>query len=215
MLPQGHLGLHKISESLITGSCCCSIPCFGSTSFISCPFLTPDLSRQGRLAPVLCTPHSVWTRKPRDRDLRRSMELAFEGRGAGKANLSEQCCYWDYSTPLPGELWFPINTFLLALTFSFPGSDILFRHLRSWVAVCDCAAFFARQEAFDGASQLPLLVGICHSFREARPWSAPWLLTGNKSASCLRTSRPLILWGLILIGLCRTPLVTCSHTPMF
>ena len=61
------------------------------------------------------------------------MSLAFEGRGPGKANLAELCCYWGYSTPLPRELWFPINIFLLALTFSFPGSDILFRLVRSWV----------------------------------------------------------------------------------
>jgi hypothetical protein len=28
-------------------------------------------------------------------------EGVFEGRGAGKANLAEQCCYSGYSTPLP------------------------------------------------------------------------------------------------------------------
>ena len=70
-----------------------------NTSFISCPFLTPDLSRQGRLMSVLCSPQCLDARRPRSWDLHRSMELAFEGRGAGKANLAEQCCYWDYTPP--------------------------------------------------------------------------------------------------------------------
>lgn len=91
MAIQGHFAPCKISESLITGPCCCIIPYIRDTSFMSSPFLSPDLLRQGRLTPVLRSPRRSQDARRPGLGLRRSMGLAFEGRGPGKANLAEQC----------------------------------------------------------------------------------------------------------------------------
>lgn len=93
---------------------------------LSCPFGTPDLL-QARTADVLVlstrldaarvgTCVGVW----------RSRVVV-----PGRADLGNAT---TAATSLSkGRYGFPINTFQLALTFSFPGSNILFRPLRSWV----------------------------------------------------------------------------------
>lgn len=120
---------------------------------LSCPFLTPDLLRQGRLAGILCSPRStayldapwpgsgpslgVWRWRSRDgvqaKQTWRSSNVATEPGQHSPPPLSQ------------GEVWFPINSILLALTFSSSGSDILFPLCVLGRSVCDCAAFFARQ----------------------------------------------------------------------
>lgn len=128
-----------------------------------------------------------------------------------KPNLAEQCCYWGYSTPLRGEVWLSINTILLALTFSFPGSYIL---LTSSVlgSLFVTVLRSLPDSKHSAVPPNPLLIGICHSFGEIRPWYLSWLLTGNPSAFCLRTSRHWILSELILIELFRIPLGMSNHT---
>lgn len=69
---------------------------------------------------VLCSPQCLDARRPRSWDLHRSMELAFEGRGAGKANLAEQCCYWDYTPPLPKGAMLPYKHLLARSHILFP-----------------------------------------------------------------------------------------------
>lgn len=45
MALEGHFLQLKIPDSLVTGSCCSSIPCVRNSAFKSSPFLTPDLLR--------------------------------------------------------------------------------------------------------------------------------------------------------------------------
>jgi len=125
---QGHFVMHKISDSLITGSCCSASLASGTTSFTSSPVSTPDLLPQGRLTVVLWSfaPHTVsgrvqartgtcpgvWRRRSRD---------VVQAKQTWRSNVATGA-----TVPLSkGELWFSINTILLALTFSFPGSYIL------------------------------------------------------------------------------------------
>lgn len=186
-----------------------SIPCILTTSFISSPVLTPDLLRQGRLAVVLWSsaPHKgpgcarartatcpgVWTRRSRD---------------LGQA---KQTCRSNVATgptePLSkGELWFPINTILLALTFSFPGSYIL-------LTSCVLGPLFVTElRSLPDSKHLTVPLSppphwnLSFFWRSPSLVPSPWLLTGNPSALSLRTRRHWIPLELILIELCRIPL---------
>lgn len=136
--------------------------------------MTPDLLRQGRLTVVLWSSalHTAWMCAGQDRDLPRSMDKAFEGRRPGKADLAENVATGATEPLSKGELWFPINSILLALTFSFPGTYIL-------LTSCVLGSLFVTElRSLPGSKHLtvplsPLLIGICHSFREARPWFPP------------------------------------------
>lgn len=134
----------------------------------------------------------------------RSMEVGVRGTWCqAKANLAclAMLLLGLQTAPPSGEVCFPINTIVLALTFSFPGSDILFRQLRSLPGSKHLTVPLSSPSSLESV----ILLG------EARPWYAPWLLTGNPSASCLRTSRLWRLWVLIQIEPFRTPLGTFSH----
>lgn len=96
--------VHKISETLTLDRAVVVSLASINTSFISCPVLTPDLSRQGQIAAVFDPLHSAWTRE--DQGWGTVGVWSWRSRVVvlGKPNLAEQCCYWDYTTPLPGEL---------------------------------------------------------------------------------------------------------------
>jgi hypothetical protein len=72
-----------------------------------------------------------------DRDLPRSMDKAFEGPRPGKADLSEQCCYWGYRTPLQRGVMVPYKHHLARSHILFPRFLHSLDILRSWVVVCD------------------------------------------------------------------------------
>lgn len=192
-----------------------SIPCIQKSSFTSYPFLTPDLLRQGRLAVVLCSPLSLWTRESQDSTCpgvwrRRSRDVL------QTSNLAEQCCYCNRnprSLPVLQGVMMPYKHHLAR-------SHILFlRFLHSLLDVCVLDhSLVTVLRSLPGSKHFAvpltiLLIGIRHSFGEAWSWSAPWLLTGNRTASSLKTS-PWRLWELTPIELYRIPPGTSSHTPI-
>lgn len=77
---------------------------------------------------------------------------------------------------------------LLAPTFSFPGSYILFEQLRSLIRSLGAATFFSRQSTLCG----PLLLsffGICHSF-ESLSWVVRSMATTDWQPDCIVPQNP-------------------------
>lgn len=88
----------------------------------SCLVAAPDLLRKGRpVSPSLAT----------ELNPRLDREVALEGLHPNKQRVLELCRWGDPEPPSAKGNRFPINMMPFAPTFSFPGSYILLRHLRS------------------------------------------------------------------------------------
>lgn len=77
---------------------------------------------------------------------------------------------------------------LLAPTFSFPGSYILFEQLRSLIRSLGAATFFSRQSTLCGLLLLSFF-GICHSF-ESLSWVVRSMATTDWQPDCIVPQNP-------------------------